>query len=503
MSSLERWASRGVGWMAVLVLTSLVFIATVTGRAEGEESGGMSMATEWAGSAPKVLAAYALRAGEMREPAPRGDGYLHLDTPRLISRLKELGIDTYFYLVWRSPVDWDDLKDEFLPAAREAGINVVVYLVPPSESTGELKSYPYTTDYIAWAKAIAELSLRYPNLIAWAIDDFDGNLSYFTPEYMATMAKTARNINPRLGFLPLLYATAVTQQFLSTRGAFIDGVIVAYRDDPYRNTQRLSSMQGQIDRISALLNQYGLPLYWMIYASQLSRTPAPPSVKYVEKAVSLALDNMRMGKIDGIVMYQLPLEQISEPSPAITGRGYLSFFIPPNTVTRQGDVLSASQTICPNENWPGNYTLMFYTRDVGPNTGGYHVKQLLVDDTVVWESDVAATASTDWQLVTVNLTPYLAGKSRARLTFRLYEKKGVSNYWQIVGFDCLVAQGFTLVNPDFEDAVGWELTDERAFGIAEIAWVDPQREAKVAEMVAGAFSSYRASLSAASPISGQ
>jgi hypothetical protein len=34
-------------------------------------------------------------------------------------------------------------------------------------------SAPYYLDYVAWAKAIGELSLRYPVVIGLAIDDFN------------------------------------------------------------------------------------------------------------------------------------------------------------------------------------------------------------------------------------------------------------------------------------------------------------------------------------------
>lgn len=75
-------------------------------------------------------------AGELREPRPRKDGVRHVDTPRLIQKLKELGVTHYFYLIWHAPTDWDDLRHEFLPAARQAGIDVWVYLVPLQSPAG-------------------------------------------------------------------------------------------------------------------------------------------------------------------------------------------------------------------------------------------------------------------------------------------------------------------------------------------------------------------------------
>ena len=57
----------------------------------------------------------------------------HVDGDALLSRLKELHVTTYYWLVWHAGTDWDDLK-LFLPKAAEANIEVWVYLVPPTES---------------------------------------------------------------------------------------------------------------------------------------------------------------------------------------------------------------------------------------------------------------------------------------------------------------------------------------------------------------------------------
>lgn len=71
-------------------------------------------------------------AGELRESQPRADGVRHVDTPGMIQSLRELNVNTYLYLIWHEKTDWDDLRKEFLPAAKQAGIDVWVYLVPPA-----------------------------------------------------------------------------------------------------------------------------------------------------------------------------------------------------------------------------------------------------------------------------------------------------------------------------------------------------------------------------------
>lgn len=430
-------------------------------------------------------------SGLIREATPRSDGIRHVDTPAMIQVLKELNVNTYYYLVWYEPTDWDDFKNEFLPAANNAGINAVVYLVPPSESTGSRKSYPYITDYVAWAKAIAELSLQYPNLIGWAIDDFNYNLATYTPEYMAQMKAAANMINPKLWFMPVMYTTALTDDFLRTRGEYIDGVIVAYRDDPYRNTSIWSTEQEQIDVACNLLKQYHLPLVWMVYTSYLTDTPANPSVEYVRKTVQIAVDNLRQGKLTGVITYELMKDFVPEPvdHKAYSGNGYMSFFVPAAVRTNPGDSVSATQIIHPDGS--GNYSLSFRTMAEGPKLAGYHFKQVLIDDQVVWERDAAQNIiNGQWEEVTIDLTPYLVGKTSANLTLRLYEKNGVSNFWDNIGFDALKADGFTIVNGDFEKKCGWHISSTYHGLIGEILIYDPNRQKKAFMAVEAAYVSY-------------
>jgi hypothetical protein len=425
-------------------------------------------------------------SGFIRESAPRADGILHVDTQAMIKTLKKLHVNTYYYLVWYQRTDWDDLRNEFISAARKAGINVVVYLVPPSESSTDRSSYPYTTDYVAWAKAIADLSVQYPNLTGWAIDDFSDNLnSTYTPEYMAIMQETAKSINPKLSFMPLVYTPSLTEDFLNTRGKYIDGVIVAYRDGAYRNTQVWSSEQAQIDASYNLLQKYNLPLVWMLYTSYMTGTPANPSPEYVWNTVKIALDNMRQGKIAGVISYELEKSFVPEPDDekAFSGNGYLSLFVPGGVKTKPGDNVSATQTFHPDGS--GSYSLSFHTMQEGPNLAGYHFKQVLIDDVVIWQQDsgINPMGRTPWEEVVLDLSQYLAGKTSANLTLRLYENNGVGNFWDNSGFDSLQANGFTITNGDFEVNSGWAITSTTPGMLGSIQIYDPDRRRKAFEAV--------------------
>jgi hypothetical protein len=159
------------------------------------------------------------------EPRLR-NGRVDVDT--LVARLKEVGVTTYYWLVYHAPTDWDDLE-LFLPKAAEVGLDVWVYLVPPSESPPYPE--PFRLDYHRWAEEIARLSLRHPNLTAWVIDDFYENHALFTPAYVRQMRARARQINPRIKFYPLMYFGEIRPGFVNDYRGVIDGVVVAYPQD--------------------------------------------------------------------------------------------------------------------------------------------------------------------------------------------------------------------------------------------------------------------------------
>jgi len=161
----------------------------------------------------------------------RADGRVDVDA--MVTRLKELSVTTYYWLVWHAATDWDDLK-LFLPKATEVGIEVWVYLVPPSESPpryGSQYSEPFRLDYSRWAEEIARLSFSHPNLTAWVIDDFYANREFFTPAYLRECQRRSKAINPRLAFLPLMYFDEMRAKFVEDYHEVIDGVVVAYLQD--------------------------------------------------------------------------------------------------------------------------------------------------------------------------------------------------------------------------------------------------------------------------------
>jgi hypothetical protein len=156
-----------------------------------------------------------------------------LDMERLLNELTELQVNTYCFLIWHYAVDWVELQ-RFLPEARKRGINVWVYLTPPSEQPPAMTSYgysePFRKDYLRWAREIARLSLEEPNLVAWSIDDFavSDNLQLFTPDYMRRVVESARRINPKLAFLPCVYNMAEDGKNLKPYAGLFDGILLCH-----------------------------------------------------------------------------------------------------------------------------------------------------------------------------------------------------------------------------------------------------------------------------------
>ncbi|MCX6901097.1 MAG: hypothetical protein NT105_20680 [Verrucomicrobia bacterium] len=309
----------------------------------------------------------------------------HVDADFLLARLKELGANTYLWLIWHQPTDWEDLQC-FLPKAAEAGIDVWVYLVPPSEPP---PSEPFGLDYLRWGEEIAKLSLKHANLKAWMIDDFHANTAkLFTPGYVRAMQARAKAVNPRIVFLPLMYYGEITRKFVDDYREVVDGVVAAYPEDR--------------DEITAA---------WEL------------------------LNDVRTANA-----------------------GELSY--PWSMPSRAGDFIQAAQ---PAAVQPAARTQVRFREkdDFRGATAGYHFKQLLVDDAVVWEQD-AAVGGPSWQDVTVDLTDAVRGKENVTLAFRLFDKKGVSNFgvrWQLRD---LRAEGLR-VAADFREPQKWTVRSRGAF----------------------------------------
>lgn len=416
--------------------------------------------------------------GEIREKQPRSDGKKHIDTPRLIEKLVDLKINTYFFLIWHSSTDWDDLRKEFLPAAQKAGIQVWVYLVPPSESIVKA-SEPFGTDYVAWFRAVGRLSRHYPNLKGIIIDDFNHNLEFFHPDYLKKMRDAGKAENPRLLFFPQIYYPVITPEWIKKYRPWIDGIVMAFRDDHYRNTQNIERLGRQIDHVEAVTRPFRLPFILMVYTSRLSATPANPSVQYVENSLKIALLRQRVGQIHGLVTYVLHKEwneKSPDPIPP-SGKAYASFFAPSVANGKKGDFIEWVQRIYTDRS--DDHQLTFWHFSVYPRNlaSQSFIKQILVDKKVVWQENVRAHPSGKWIRETIDLSSHLRNKKTALLSIRLVRESPKPLTWTYSGFDALTSVGFTIKNPDFEQKeLDWIKTTNTHALLGDILVYDPSRQ---------------------------
>ncbi|WP_027341479.1 hypothetical protein [Hamadaea tsunoensis] len=437
--------------------------------------------------------------GTIRESANRADGLRHLDTPAMISRLLALHANTYDYVI-ENAADWPDFA-EFLPAAQAAGIRVFAYLVPPSEcpsSAAAPKSCdlyaPYHKDYVAWGKAIAQLSLTYPNLTGWTVDDMDYWLSLYTASYVQSMRSAARAVQPSLDFYLQLYRPAITQSLVDSYAAGIDGLIMPYRDDPYSNTiwSSASTMQAQVDAVTAIANRDGKRLILMLYGNKLSSSMLAPDKDYVATLTAQAVADTASGQIAGVILWNLPLGATGVPAGsssnlARSGLGVLSFTVAANRATVAGQYAQAATTVALDAG-SSSCTMVLWRQDSRDTTSpaGYHQKQAYVGGSLVWASDVASEG-TDWYTSSaLDITSHLTNGS-ATLVLRLMEMKAVSNYSVSVLFDDVQLTGCHVTDPGFESDASWSVSRSGGPVLATVYQYSPTFSTDTFDAVAALF----------------
>jgi hypothetical protein len=275
--------------IAVLLISSLV--STISLSALAEESDG----NEDNGRAIRAHALQNTFGTYCNAPRLKSG---HVDIQRLTDELADAHANTYSFCIHNAATDWDDLQ-QFLPLAAKHGIRVWASLVPPSESPPRTHHYaePFRLDYKKWAVEFARLSLRETNLVAWSIDDFTYNLKFYTPEYLKDMLGAAREINPRLAFLPCCYYKSITPAFVKDYQPLIDGILFPYRHESGgANLTDASLVGAEVGKIKGMTNP-DFPILIDVYATAHSKL-GKSTPEYVQQV-------MTAGKscADGVLVY--------------------------------------------------------------------------------------------------------------------------------------------------------------------------------------------------------
>lgn len=433
---------------------------------------------------------------QVRESTPRADGYRHVDTPLLIQKLESLHVNTYVYQVWDSPTDWQDLVTEFAPAAQAAGIQVWPYITPPTECYSQGKcSQPYQTDYVAWARAIAELSLNYPVVQNWAIDDFSagGNPNTFTPAYMDKIKAATDAINPKVGlYTTAYYDGATSDAFLDRYKPYIAGIYFPYVDtvsNPYYGAQ----LTEQLDTVLAHTAPRHLNVLFMNYTGRQLGSTIDETPEDVTGLLDVVRPYVADGRLQGIISYATPMTdqpEISSQDKAKTGVGRLS--LSDVGTTTPGDWAAGDQTVAVE---PGlsKYTITFshydqWGSEVAGGLHGFYRKQLLIDGDVVWDSDVTDGRQNEYSTATVDITKEVTEKRTVLLAFRLMEAGGAAYSPTDVGIDDVSGSGITIRNGGFESDTDWNLTSNAAHVKPRIDIWSPNQPQRLFRALAREFS---------------
>ncbi|HET6739324.1 MAG TPA: hypothetical protein VFH76_10325 [Kribbella sp.] len=406
----------------------------------------------------------------LRERQPRADGYRHLDTPALIRRLLDLNANTYLYCIWDSATDFDDLRNEFLPAAAAYGIDVIPYIVPPTETSEHGRaSRPYRLDYVGWATAFAELAVKYPNFRAWAIDDFEcgDNAKLFTPEYMREFLDAAAAIAPDLRFYTCAYfGMATSPEFLDKYAEFVDGIIYPFLDGHHENTTVASSLGACLDEILELTDPRGLELIPLLYTGRFLDAPLHATPQYCTETLTTTAEYVAAGRIPGVISYGTQLDDGPTPSAdnkALYGDGRLAL-INSRSRAATGTTASATQRVPVDPRLPRYEVSFWYHRwflAPGIEPGRYQL-EMLIDSTVVWTMDLheqrwPVWTNGDGMEGPVDVTQYVAGRNFVDLTFRLHVLKETAGQYIDVGVDHVESIGLGIRNGGFEENSDWIL----------------------------------------------
>lgn len=177
---------------------------------------------------------------------------------------------------------------DVLDEAKDAGIDVWITILPPSEGGN---SFPYLDNYTKWAEETAKLSLAYPNLKALAIDDFIYDYdTTFTPSYLGQMRAVANKYNSNLKFIPVIYyhgfSTVTRIAKFEARASYFDAVQFFYRDESSgkANFDSVANFKSEIDKLKTI---YKKDIITGIYFKRHG-TVGFSSVSYTESLMSLA-----------------------------------------------------------------------------------------------------------------------------------------------------------------------------------------------------------------------
>ncbi len=228
---------------------------------------------------------------------PRSDNG-SIDYGKLRSLLAESRCDTFNYLV-TDPLREYPVMEEVIGTAEGMGVDVWMTFLPPSEMSAERRSDINYVDYVGMARRAAQLSLSHPNVKAFSIDNALNDPSFFTPAYLTSIRKAARDVNPAMRFIPVVYYGNVMAQGFPQYADVLDGIQFYYTHFPEEGVSEKEVFEKSIADVDS---RFSGPVYLGIYATPWSKD-YPTTAAYVGELLNLARQHT-----DGAMIYTMNQE---------------------------------------------------------------------------------------------------------------------------------------------------------------------------------------------------
>lgn len=195
---------------------------------------------------------------------------------------------------------------KLLEATKDTNIKLWVVIIPPSEGAD---SFPYRSDYVAWSRELAKLSLKYKNFRGFNIDDIDQDISVktFTHDYVCKIYSAKRVVNPRLLFVPTVYD--LDRSVADRLAGCVDGVWLWWV-----NLEKSTGMPSFLEN-SRLATKGRFPIYGGVYAHWTSWHSAKEGNPKPDVLQQFLEDSCKYS--DGAIIWQLSLAP-DDPLLAVT-----------------------------------------------------------------------------------------------------------------------------------------------------------------------------------------
>jgi hypothetical protein len=193
------------------------------------------------------------------------------------------------------------------------------------------------------------------------------------------------------------------------------------------------------------------------------------------------------GEIDGVIAYGT--QQDGAPAPnsdnrAMYGQGRLAIFASRSAVSK-GSIASGSQRVRVDPLSPRYELSFWYRREyaAGGLPADTYRLQVLLDDRIVWDLDLAEQEENLWYNGNayqgpVDVTDAVRGKAEVDLIFRVIAVRDVEKVFVDVGIDNLQTVGLHVVDPVFEERDVWRVSRTGAL-VGTIDVFAPDRPARI------------------------